>query len=409
MSSPILRRAAALAGSLALLALLPAAASAAGNPQVVRVDPTTGVVKPLFGGAPFTHLGGLAFGPTGTLYVANQGPIGPSPRGAGIYALRPPTFSAASIATGTTPAAVVASGDTLYSLDGDRVVGIDATTGAERTVTAGGLYDTYGVDPAFGAVSGNTLYTTASSSCASVAGGGAYVIAVDTTTGAQTLVKSFGCRALGGIATTPGGMLTVAVGGRPAKIVQLDPESGAVTTLSSGGSLKTPQGLALDPSGDVLVADSTSGVIAVSAQGGQQSPYTSPGALGGATGIAVGPDGALYVSEAGVPPKLAASATRRQRLTASGLALKVRCTRACTVGYTAKVSGFTASGFIKSAAFRGVQARRSVRITLPGQVRREIATALRNGKKVTAKVALTPRDPRSGSLGKRTMLAIRIL
>ena len=263
MTSPTLRRAAALAGSLALLALLPAAASAAGNPQVVRVDPTTGVVKQLAGGAPFTHLGGLAFGPTGTLYVANQGPVGPSPRGAGIYARRPPTYAVASIASGTAPAAVVASGGTLYSLDSDRVVAIDGTTGAERTVTAGGLYDAYGVDPAFGAVSGNTLYTTASSSCDSAEGGGGYVIAIDTTTGAQTLVKAFGCHALGGIATTPGGMLTVAVGGRPAKIVQLDPQSGAVTTLSSGGSLKTPKGLALDAAGDVLVADSTSGVIAV--------------------------------------------------------------------------------------------------------------------------------------------------
>jgi len=138
MTSPTLRRAAALAGSLALLALLPAAASAAGNPQVVRVDPTTGVVKQLAGGAPFTHLGGLAFGPSGTLYVANQGPIGPSPRGAGIYALRPPAYAVASIGSGTAPAAVVASGGTLYSLDSDRIVGIDGTTGAERTVTTAG-------------------------------------------------------------------------------------------------------------------------------------------------------------------------------------------------------------------------------------------------------------------------------
>ena len=409
MTSPTLRRAAALAGSLALLALLPAAASAAGNPQVVRVDPTTGVVKQLAGGAPFTHLGGLAFGPTGTLYVANQGPIGPSPRGAGIYALRPPTYAAASIASGTTPTAVVASGGTLYSLDGDASSASTARPAPSGPSAPAGSTTQYGVYPAFGAVSGNTLYTTASSSCDSAEGGGAYVIAVDTTTGAQTLVKALGCHALGGIATTPGGMLTVAVGGRPAKIVQLDPQSGAVTTLSSGGSLKTPQGLALDAAGDVLVADSTSGVIAVSGQGGQQSPYTSPGALGGATGIAIGPDGALYVSEAGVPPKLAATAAGRQQLSASGLAVTVRCNRACTVGYSAKVSGFTVSGFPKSAAFRGVQGRRSVRITLPRQVRREIATALRHGKKVTAKVALTPRDPRSGSLGKRTTLPIRIV
>ena len=59
----------------------------------------------------------------------------------GIYALRPPAYAVASIASSTGPAAVVACGGTLYSLDSDRVVGIDGTTGAERTVTAGGLYD----------------------------------------------------------------------------------------------------------------------------------------------------------------------------------------------------------------------------------------------------------------------------
>ncbi|HWM11306.1 MAG TPA: hypothetical protein VNO82_18250, partial [Solirubrobacteraceae bacterium] len=68
---------------------VPASASAAtpSNPQVAQINPTTGTVTSLAGGAPWTTLGGIAISPTGTLYVANQGPLGPSPRGAGIYSL----------------------------------------------------------------------------------------------------------------------------------------------------------------------------------------------------------------------------------------------------------------------------------------------------------------------------------
>ena len=141
-----------------------------------------------------------------------------------------------------------------------------------------------------------------------------------------------------------------------------------------------------------MVADSTTGVIAVSVQGGDQSPYTSPGAIGGATGIAVGADGGVYVTEAGIPPKLAASAARRQPLRASGIALTVRCNRTCTVAYSAAIRISGRPGFAKGAAFRGVTGRRSLRIALPGQVRGRIASALRQDRKVTAKVTLQPRD-----------------
>jgi hypothetical protein len=393
-------------------ALVPATASASANPQVVRVDPTTGVAKALAGGAPWTTLGGLAFGPTGTLYVANEGPIGPAPRGAGIYSLASPGFAITPFATaGPTadPAAVVASGSAIYSLDEDRVLSLDAATGAQSVVSSGGLYDQLGVAPAFGTVSGGTLYTTASSTCASAEGGGGYVIAVDLTTGGQTVVKRFGCVALGGVAATPGGKLVVAVEGSAPRIVTLDPSTGVTATLSSGGSLKAPRGIALDQSGDVLVADSTAGVIAVSGQGGDQSPYTAPGAVVGATGIAIGPDNGIYVTEAGVPPTLKASATRRQRYRSSGIALTARCNRTCAVAYTAAIRISGRPGFAKSAAFRNVTGSRQLQVKLPAQVSRQIATALRHGRTVGAKITVRPQDPRTGSAGKATTLRIRIV
>ena len=324
----LLSRRSICAGAAVLAAaLVPATASAAtGNPLVARIDPTTGVPKPLAGGAPWTVLGGLAFGPTGTLYVADLG-LGPSAQG-GIYSLTAPAFAitpVARTAPTTTPTDVVAGGSTLYTLDQDRVLSIvPGAPATQKVLTSGGLYDQYGIEPQFGALAGNMLYTTASLTCASVGGGGAYVIAVDTTTGAQSLVKSFGCTSLRGIAVTPAGQLLVAQGGKTAKIVQLDPQTGAVTTRSSGGALKQPQGIALDAAGDIMVADSVSGVIAVSSQGGQQSPVTTPPAVGGATGIAVGPDGGIYITEAGIPPKLRASAARRQHLRSAGIALRGR-------------------------------------------------------------------------------------
>ena len=231
------RRLCAAAIGLAALAV-PATASAAtpSNPQVAQINPTTGTVTSLAGGAPWTTLGGIAISPTGTLYVANQGPLGPSPRGAGIYSLTAPGFAITPVASTPYPMSVVASGSSLYALDQDRVLSL--TGSAQTVVSSGGLYDQYDVVPEFGAVAGNTMYTTASSSCDQAEGGGSYVIAVNLTTGAQSLTKNFGCTPISGIAATPGGELLVA---QPGKIAELDPYTGVTGTLTSGGQLTTPK------------------------------------------------------------------------------------------------------------------------------------------------------------------------
>ena len=277
------------AGAVGLAAVaVPASASAAtpSNPQVAQINPTTGTVTSLAGGAPWTKLGGIAISPSGTLYVANQGPLGPSPRGAGIYSLTAPGFAITPVASTPYPMSVVASGSSLYALDTDRVLSL--TGSAPTVVSSGGLYDQNDVVPEYGAVAGNTMYTTASSSCDQAEGGGSFVIAVNLTTGAQSLTKNFGCTPISGIAATPGGELLVA---QPGKITELDPYTGVTGTLTSGGQLATPQGIALNPAGDLLVADSTSGVIAVDPETGDQSPVTTPGAVAGASGITVGQDG----------------------------------------------------------------------------------------------------------------------
>jgi hypothetical protein len=432
-SSQRRRRLFAAALTTAIVAV-PAAASAhtggvaakasprqAANPQVVRVNPTTGAVSALAGGSPWTTLAGLAFGPSGTLYVANQGPIGPNPQGAGIYSLNDPGLAITPVATTaptTIPAGLVSSGSSLYSLDSDRVISIGMNAPFTQTVVAsGGLYDQYGVQPNYGTVSGDTLYTTAWSSCDSAEGGGGYVIAVNLATGAQTMVKNLGCAALGGIANGPRGTLYVAEsstntvdGGpsAPAKIVSLNPSTGAVATVSTGGRLKTPQGIAVNAAGDIAVADSTSGITAISVPSGQQSPVTAPGAVGGAAGIAIGANGYIYVSEAGVPPTMTASAITPQRIGSSGIRFTASCNRTCTVAYDASITIPGGLGFAQTAAFHNVSGKHTLTIKLPADVNQRIATALRKHQKVTAKLAITPQDPRSGSPGRSTTLDVRL-
>jgi hypothetical protein len=177
--------------------------------------------------------------------------------------------------------------------------------------------------------------------------------------------------------------------------------------VSSGGSLKSPRGIALDAAGDVLVADAVNGVVAVSGQGGDQSPTTAKGVLNDATGIAVGADNGIYVSDAGLPPRLRATAARRQTFRRSGIRMSAACSRRCTVGYDVAIRIAGGTGFAKDAAVRNVRARRTLRINLPGQVDRRIATALRRHRAVTATITATPQDPRTGAPGKSTKLRVR--
>ncbi len=394
----------AAAVGLAAVAV-PASASAAtpSNPRVAQINPTTGTVTSLAGGAPWTKLGGIAISPTGTLYVANQGPLGPSPRGAGIYSLTAPGFAITPVASTPFPMSVVASGSSLYALDTDRVLSL--TGSAPTVVSSGGLYDTYDVVPEFGAVAGNTMYTTASSSCDQAEGGGSYVIAVNLTTGAQTLTKNFGCTPISGIAATPGGELLVA---QPGKIAELDPYTGVTGTLTSGGQLTTPQGIALNPAGDLLVADSTSGVIAVDPETGDQSPVTTPGAVAGASGITVGQDGTIYVTEAGLPPTLRASAAHRQHFSGAGIAFTAACSRTCKLGYSTQVRIAGKPGYARYRVFATVTGRRHLHAKLPSRVNHHIRTALRHGKKVGVTLQLKPMDHNSGASGKSTTLRVRL-
>jgi hypothetical protein len=420
-----IRAAAALGVLVCLVAPAVAGAATPGNPQVLGIT-TSGAATVLAGGAPWSTLGGIAVDGSNDLFVANQGQIGPNPVGAGIYTLpsantvTPPTaFTPLATAAPTTdPVGVTVSGSTLYSFDGPRVLSMGTTAPVTQTVLSSGqLYDSLNVDPEFGAVAGSTLYTTASSTCQSAEGGAAYVVGVNTTTGAQTQVANLQCAALGGVAVEAAGTLLVAetdsnsaTTALTPQIVRVNPATGSVTTVTKGNLLKAPQGIAYAGTSTLYVADAVAGIVQVNPATGQQSAVAKPGGkspLGNAYGIAYSSTGNLYVSEAGVPPTGKVTAASTQKLTSTGVKVTVSCSRTCTLGYTASYAMSPSYGI--SSAFTNVTKAKSRYVNVGSSVTKRIAAAIKKKGSVTVSLAFTPTDPNSGAAGTVTKLKVRLV
>jgi DNA-binding beta-propeller fold protein YncE len=130
------------------------------------------------------------------------------------------------------------------------------------------------------------------------------IIGIDPVTGTQRVVGGFVLDPIG-IAVSSSGQLVVA-GPSAATLVGLDPFSGLQTTLSSGGNLSAPFGVAIAPDGDILVLDLTAfpnpkgpagAVIRVDPESGVQEVVSSAGFFGRATGIAVAPSGDIFIAD----------------------------------------------------------------------------------------------------------------
>lgn len=80
-------------------------------------------------------------------------------------------------------------------------------------------------------------------------------------------------------------------------VFRLDPATLAPTRIGGGPLTASPNGVAVDLTGRILVADYYAGLVAVNPANGSQSVLVSPSALGGtAGGVLVGPSGDLFVS-----------------------------------------------------------------------------------------------------------------
>lgn len=125
------------------------------------------------------------------------------------------------------------------------------------------------------------------------------IIHVDPTTGNQTTISS------GGLLSTPGGIALDSLGGILVAVrfglidgvVRIDPSTGDQTIVSSGGDLVAPADLVLDAKGDILVADFVGKVIRVDPSTGAQRIVSSGNSLITPTGIEIDANGDILISD----------------------------------------------------------------------------------------------------------------
>jgi DNA-binding beta-propeller fold protein YncE len=193
------------------------------------------------------------------------------------------------------------------------IVRVDPRNGMQSLVSKGGGL----VDPAAVAVAPDgALYVVENVGTQGVPA----VIRIDPASGAQSVVAQGGelCNPFG-IALEPGGDLIVAdygtlsVNGRPVvecplrttgALLRIDRATGSQSIVSAGSLFQSPFGLAVEPSGRILVANegvnATAGVVAVDPVSGAQSTVTlntRSDVFRMPERIALAPDGTLLVTD----------------------------------------------------------------------------------------------------------------
>ena len=73
----------------------------------------------------------------------------------------------------------------------------------------------------------------------------------------------------------------------PGRVLRFDPTGQDMQTISVGGNLAFPIGIAVDRTGAILVANSTRNVIRIDPASGAQTPVSSGGSLESPTGVAI--------------------------------------------------------------------------------------------------------------------------
>jgi hypothetical protein len=392
----------------------PALGADSRGPRVVRIDPSTGAHTVLAAGAPLNELTGIAVGPSGTVYVSNRGGLAEGI----IYSLSAPGFALSPVANArptVSPWDLLASGSALYSLDDGGLVSIDTTAFAQKLLSPN--EGSTVAEPAFIALSGSTLYGTTPGDCSGESDSDRIkpgVVAIDTATGSRSAVAALDCDdpAPTGIAAAPDGTLLIA---RGTEIIRLNPADGSTTTVAKGGKLSDARDMALTPSGDLIVADATSGLLRISTATGAQSTIASGGDVSGAAFVALDAGGAIYVAASG-PAVLKASAAPRQRFSRSGISVSASCRPGCSIHYSVALTGISYATGGDPGTTKRVRAKRSVKVTLYDGTYDEgdsanalVPKALRLHRTVRAKLTLTPVDGLGIVQGKSVKLNVRLV
>ncbi|MFE5658483.1 hypothetical protein ACFQ9H_20100 [Streptomyces sp. NPDC056517] len=221
------------------------------------------------------------------------------------------TLAVAGDLQGATGIALEADGSVLISKDrffpGTGVLlRLPAGTGTQTEVTSGGKFATPGAVAV--EADGRILIADAWS------GGFGAVLRVDPATGEQTVLSAGDGEGDSPprpvmLCTAPDGAILVTeqnrLGGEDlsSRVVRVHPVTGARTTVTSGGELRSPIGVAVDGDGGILVADANAfagfggGVLRVDPVSGTQTTVSSGGGFVGPYAIAVEADGSLLVTD----------------------------------------------------------------------------------------------------------------
>lgn len=178
----------------------------------------------------------------------------------------------------------------------DRVVDIDPATGAQTSISAGGVFvSLFGivVEPA------GTIAVLDRDAFNMPPPGAGAVLRIDPATGQQTpiLVRD-GLIAAEGFTLGPAGELLVSnfFGDN---VIQVDPVTGVTTEVTANGLLAGPVGMVARSDGVLFIADNDGPtVIRADLATGMQALVASAGFLQGPTGIAIEPSGNLVVADA---------------------------------------------------------------------------------------------------------------
>lgn len=253
-----------------------------GAAAVLRIDPATGVQMVVSSGGLFVRPSDLTIDAAGQILVVDADAFGPDEIAGGtggVIRVDPLTGAQTTVSSGDnfhgpTGIALDAAGHILVA-DVDfggspgvsgpgAIIRVDPTTGAQTVVSTGGTF----VGPVRVAVAPTgQIFVSDHGSFRTGTTIGA-IFGVDPATGAQTVIyNSFGggpIQGPEGIALDATGQILVAFKGHPDfdvpdGVARIDPATGAVTVISSGGTLVGPFGIAVvpgpSPACDPLVAD----------------------------------------------------------------------------------------------------------------------------------------------------------
>ncbi|GAA0275540.1 hypothetical protein GCM10010302_11420 [Streptomyces polychromogenes] len=251
--------------------------------------------------------------PSGTILITDSEALGCS---GAVFRVDPLTgeveqFALGGDLQGATGIAVESDGNVLVSKDRHfpgtgSLLRLRATTGEQSEVSSGGKFSAP-LDVAVEA-DGGVLVADAAS------GGFGAVIRVDRATGEQTVLSQGDgqgdppVRAVGLCAAPDGSVYVVEqnmIGGEDltSRVVRVDPVTGARTTVTSGGELRSPCGVVVDAAGRLLVVDANAfpgfggGVIRVDPATGAQTTVASGGGFAAPAAIAIEADGSLLVTD----------------------------------------------------------------------------------------------------------------